>query len=156
MISQAISQRVRILHSCAHPGCPRLVSGAQRCPEHQLTARRAIDQARGSAAERGYDVDHRRLRILCFERDGWRCVDCEWEPDIVADCRLYDLGDPPRDSVLAELRRRHNRRERHLHADHQIPIAERPDLRLDLGNMRTRCDRCHNSKTMRETAARDR
>jgi 5-methylcytosine-specific restriction endonuclease McrA len=39
-----------------------------------------------------------------------------------------------------------------LHADHQIPVVERPDLRLDLDNLRTRCDRCHRAKTVRETA----
>jgi 5-methylcytosine-specific restriction endonuclease McrA len=53
--------------------------------------------------------------------------------------------------VLAELRDRHNRRERHLHADHQVPIEDRPDLRLDLDNLRTRCDGCHRAKTVRET-----
>jgi len=39
-----------------------------------------------------------------------------------------------------------------LHADHQVPIRERPDLRLDLDNLRTRCDRCHLAKTKRECA----
>jgi 5-methylcytosine-specific restriction endonuclease McrA len=53
--------------------------------------------------------------------------------------------------VLDELRDRHNRGERHLHADHQIPVADRPDLRLDLDNLRTRCDGCHRAKTVRET-----
>jgi hypothetical protein len=53
--------------------------------------------------------------------------------------------------VLAELRDRHNRGERHLHADHDVPIAERSDLRLDLDNLRTRCDACHRGKTLRET-----
>jgi 5-methylcytosine-specific restriction endonuclease McrA len=53
--------------------------------------------------------------------------------------------------VLAELRDRHNRGDRHLHADHQIPVADRPDLRLDLDNLRTRCDGCHRAKTVRET-----
>src|SRR6202035_3298932 len=56
-------------------------------------------------------------------------------------------GAPPTDLVLAELRHRHNRGERHLHADHQVPIERRPDLRLDLDNLRTRCDRCHQAKT---------
>ncbi|MGI8746321.1 MAG: HNH endonuclease [Bryobacteraceae bacterium] len=108
---------------------------------------------RGTPLERGYDAHHRRLRVLCFQRDGWRCVDCGWEPDLSADFRRFDLGDPPTDRVLAELRDRHNRGERHLHADHQVPIAERPDLRLDLDNLKTRCDACHRAKTNRETVA---
>jgi hypothetical protein len=29
----------------------------------------------------------------------------------------------------------------------------RPDLRLDLDNLRTRCNTCHSAKTMRETAS---
>jgi hypothetical protein len=41
--------------------------------------------------------------------------------------------------VLAELRERFSQGERHLHADHQLSIAARPDLRLDLDNLRTRC-----------------
>ena len=58
--------------------------------------------------------------------------------------------------VLAQLRARFHRGERHLHADHQIPIEERPDLRLDLDNLRTRCNLCHAAKTMRESVRRDR
>jgi 5-methylcytosine-specific restriction endonuclease McrA len=80
-------------------------------------------------------------------------VDCGWEPEIVTDCRRFELGDPPFEKVLDELRQRLNRGERHLHADHQIPITVRPDLRLELDNLRTRCDRCHNRKTRLETAA---
>jgi 5-methylcytosine-specific restriction endonuclease McrA len=88
--------------------------------------------------------------VSCFQRDAWRCVDCGWEPDIVADCRRFELGDPPFYKVLDELRQRLNRGEQHLHADHQIPIAVRPDLRLALDNLQTLCDRCHNRKTRRE------
>jgi 5-methylcytosine-specific restriction endonuclease McrA len=40
-----------------------------------------------------------------------------------------------------------------LHCDHVIPIEDRPDLRLDLDNLATRCDRCHNARTMRQTNA---
>ena len=103
--------------------------------------------------ERGYDVYHRRLRVLCFIRDGWRCVDCGWEPDIVRLCRENGLDLPPTWRILRELRDRFADGLTHLHADHQIPIAERPDLRLDLDNLRTRCDRCHRAKTMRESVA---
>jgi hypothetical protein len=33
----------------------------------------------------------------------------------------------------------------------RFPIAARPDLRLSLDNLRTRCNACHSAKTMRES-----
>ena len=120
------------------------------CPEHRRQILRQQDERRGTSAERGYDANHRRLRVLCFIRDEWRCVDCGWAPNIVSDFRQFDLGMPPTAKVLQELRERFHQGETHLHADHQIPIEQRPDLRLDLDNLRTRCNRCHNAKTMRE------
>jgi 5-methylcytosine-specific restriction protein A len=144
-----------ILRPCSTPDCPELTAGGP-CQAHRKVRQARHDEQRGTATERGYDADHRRLRILCFKRDGWRCVDCGWEPTIIADCRRLGLGDPPIERVLAELRARHNRGARHLHADHQIPIAERPDLRRDLDNLRTRCDGCHRAKTMRESVRGDR
>jgi 5-methylcytosine-specific restriction enzyme A len=144
---------LHILRPCSTPGCPELtVSGA--CQAHRRVRQARNDDHRGTSTERGYDGDHRRLRILCFQRDGWRCVDCGWEPTIVKDFHELGLGDPPTDRVLAELRHRHNHGARHLHADHQIPIVERPDLRLDLDNLRTRCDGCHRGKTMRESVTK--
>lgn len=112
------------------------------------------DKQRKSPLARGYDEQHRRLRILAFQRDAWGCVDCGWRPAIVKDFEQYELGDPPLEEVLEELRRAKNSGGRHLHADHVIPIEERPDLRLDLDNYATRCDLCHSAKTMRELQAR--
>ena len=83
-------------------------------------------------------------------------MDCGWEPDIIRLFREFGLGDPPVDELLAELRDRKTQRARHLHAEHEIPIAERPDLRLDLDNFRTRCDGCHQAKTNREKSRSDR
>ena len=60
---------------------------------------------------------------------------------------------PPADRMLEELWERFHRGERHLHADHIIPIEERPDLRLDLDNMRTLCSPCHGARTMRDQVA---
>ena len=131
---------------CSSPGCRGVCDEGGYC----LTHRRQRDRQRGTPVERGYDAEHRKLRILCFQRDSWRCADCGWEPDIVADCRRFELGDPPVEKVLNELRQRLNRGERHLHADHRVPIAARPDLRLVLDNLQTLCDRCHNRKTRRE------
>ena len=153
MISQTTAARANVLRPCTFPRCPELTSGGP-CESHRRERQREHDKRRGTATERGYDEHHRRLRVLCFERDGWRCVDCAWEPDIVKVFREAGLGQPSTDRVLAELRDSFNRGERHLHADHEIPIAERPDLQRDLENMRTRCDACHRAKTMRETAAK--
>jgi 5-methylcytosine-specific restriction protein A len=150
MVSQANSQGTRILRPCSIPGCPELTPRGP-CESHRRARQREHDERRGTSGERGYDADHRRLRILCFQRDGWRRVDCGWEPDIIRLFREADIGDPPTETVLAELLARHNRGERHLHADHQVPIQERPDLRLDLDNLRTRCDACHRGKTLRES-----
>jgi 5-methylcytosine-specific restriction enzyme A len=138
-------------HPCHSPGCRALCDGERYCPEHSRQKQHEQDQRRGTSAERGYDADHRRLRVLCFIRDEWRCVDCGWEPNVVADFRRFELGPPPVEQVLAELRERFSRGEKHLHADHQIPIEERPDLRLSLDNLRTRCNGCHAAKTMRES-----
>ena len=51
--------------------------------------------------------------------------------------------------VPAELPERLKQGEKHLDADHQIPIEVRPDLRLSLDNLRTRC----NSLSQREDDA---
>jgi 5-methylcytosine-specific restriction endonuclease McrA len=134
---------------CHWPGCKALCDEEAYCAEH----RRQQDERRGTSAERGYDADHRRLRVLCFQRDEWRCTDCGFEPTIVADFRRFGMGTPPVEPVLTELRQRFSLGERHLHADHQIPITVRPDLRLDLDNMRTRCNSCHSAKTLKEMRA---
>ena len=135
--------------SCKWPGCGVLIDSETYCTAH----RRQEERQRPTPTERGYDGDHRKLRVLCFERDKWRCVECGWEPEIVADCRRFALGDPPAERVLDELRQRFSRGERHLHADHKIPIAVRPDLRLVLENLQTLCDGCHSRKTRKEACA---
>ena len=76
------------------------------CAVHrrQIAKRRA--RRRGTSAECGYDAHHRQLRVLCFIRDEWRCMDCGWEPTVVTDFRQFELGTPPVEHVLAELRER--------------------------------------------------
>jgi hypothetical protein len=135
--------------------CRRCGAPSQgRCIACSKVKNQRIDDCRGTSTQRGYGPTHRRLRISCFIRDNWTCVDCGWQPSIVADFALYQLGEPPLERILAELTANHNAGHRHLHADHQIPIEERRDLRLDLRNYRTRCNLCHSAKTMRESVAR--
>jgi 5-methylcytosine-specific restriction endonuclease McrA len=64
--------------------------------------------------------------------------------------RRFGLGTPPAAEVLEELRKRHNDRKKHLHADHIIAIEARPELRRELCNMQTLCDSCHAAKTLQE------
>ena len=60
-------------------------------------------------------------------------------------------GRAPVAEILKELRRRHGRNEQHLHGDHELPVAVRPDLRLRLDNIVTLCNRCHSQKTWAES-----
>jgi hypothetical protein len=130
---------------CSVPGCGVLVASG-RCEKHA----QQLPPPRGKTAERGYGGDHRKLRVPCFERDQWKCVDCGWEPAIVEIFRKAGMPFPPSDRILEELRANFAANMRHLHADHEIPIEDRPDLRLDLDNLRTRCNVCHSAKTSRE------
>jgi 5-methylcytosine-specific restriction protein A len=140
------------LRPCSKPGCVALGAGGL-CASHRQQRQQRDDDQRGTPQQRGYDADHLRMRILCFERDGWRCVRCGWEPKIVTDYRGYGLGIPPTVRVVAYLRACFNRGERHLHADHKVKIDVAPELRLDLDNMQTLCDACHRAKTMSEIKA---
>jgi 5-methylcytosine-specific restriction endonuclease McrA len=144
---------------CCEPMCGGIaVSGSSRCEAHtrniRTASQRIYDDRRGTGIERGYDEHHERLRLLCFQRDDWRCCGCGWEPDVVRDCRLAGIEAPPAEVVLDELRRAKNAGERHLHADHVLPIATHPGLRLDLENLQTLCDTCHRRKTMKENGLR--
>jgi hypothetical protein len=131
------------LRPCSFPLCPKF----SPCPVHSRNHR-----GRGTTTQQGYGAAHQRLRIQCFERDGWKCRACGWEPDTVIDYRRFEIGKPPAAEVLEELRKRHNDRQRHLHADHVIPVEIRSDLRTELSNMQTLCDLCHGGKTNRERA----
>jgi HNH endonuclease len=136
---------------CSQPGCGKPAQCRKsRCMSCERLKQKMIDARRASAMERGYDKYHKHLRILCFMRDHWTCVDCGWMPDTLRDCIAADIEEPPIHVMLAELTDRCNRGDKHLHADHEIPIEDRPDLRLDLDNYRTRCNECHAAKTMRE------
>lgn len=127
-------------------GCGRPATNGARCQ----ACTKQSNHIRPSRSVRGYDANHNKLRIQAFVRDEWKCVDCGWEPDVVSDSRRLDLDPPPVCVILDELRERWHRNQRHLHGDHDVPIEERPDLRLDLDNYRTRCNECHSAKTMKE------
>ena len=64
-----------------------------------------------------YDAAWRKLRLQVLARDGWRCQLCS-----------ADLKNGPKGFA---------------HVDHILPVAERPDLRLDPNNLRALCRRCN-------------
>ena len=141
---------------CSEPGCGAVAVDGGCCPAHEAAARQAkqrfYDDRRGTTLERGYDARHRRLRVTCFERDGWRCVKCGWMPPGCFQAQAFGL-EILVDSALEELRAAFAAGERHLHMDHVVPIKDRQDLRLDLGNVQTLCSVCHGRKTMAERRA---
>ena len=70
---------------CIEPGCPALVDrGESRCPSHKRSRALAYDARRGTAAERGYDADHRKWRERVLRRDPI-CKGCGREPSTFAD-----------------------------------------------------------------------
>ena len=60
---------------CAEPGCPTLVAGGSRCPEHA----RVAERRRGTKQQRGYNARHDALRAQWAPRVAtgtvkcWRC-----------------------------------------------------------------------------------
>ena len=131
---------------CASPGCPELTDTGRLCS--RCSGRK--DEVRGSSTSRGYGRMHAILRVRCFVRDEWKCQKCGWEPDIVRLSRLAGLDVPPTERVLEELRHRFHQHERHLHADHTIPIKRAPELAQDIDNMQSLCDVCHSAKSLLE------
>jgi len=82
--------------------------------------RKTPDQVRGSSSARGYDRAWRRTRDLKLKRDPL----CE-------DCLENEFVEPA------------------VEVHHVIKIAERPDLRLDIDNLRSLCKTCHSIRTAR-------
>ena len=49
--------------------------------------------------------------------------------------------------ILDSLRLAFGRGEKHLHAHHVVRVAEAPELRLTLENLKTKCSECHDRLT---------
>lgn len=64
----------------------------------------------------------KRARKAALQRDGWMCQDC-------MDRFRAGYGFKPRRAEMVH---------------HIIPLEERPDLALDLKNLRSLCNECHN------------
>jgi len=82
------------------------------------------DENRPNAYQRGYvDSKHFAWRQAVLLRDNWQCQDCG---------RICG-----------------NKRE--AHADHIIPVSQRPDLRHEVSNGQCLCHSCHSRKTCAES-----
>lgn len=106
---------------CSAYGCPVLVTHG-RCPLHQQQRNVHIDDRRVSSSKRGYDAAWRRLRLAKLAEDPL--------------CQINTHCQHP--TAASEV-------------DHIIPIAARPDLRLEWSNLQSACHACHSAKTMRES-----
>ena len=130
--------------SCNYGGgwCPKLATedGGGFCQDHakKRTANRG-------ELQRFYSTEHRKLRIQCFERDGWACVRCGWKPRVVSEWERFpeQLTFPPRAVILAELTGSYLMGKQHLQAHHIEGVDTHPELAEVLGNMATLCRDCH-------------
>lgn len=105
---------------CLALGCGALTH-FRWCDAHTANKRDA-DHIRGTAAERGYDREWRKVRSQALQRDQYLCVSC----------------------------RRNERVTPAVDVDHIIPIAVAPELRLDPDNLQSLCRPCHRAKTERD------
>jgi 5-methylcytosine-specific restriction protein A len=93
-------------------------------PPRLRTHSRRDDTARPNASARGYTDQQHRK---------WRQAVLTRDAWACVDCGRIDQAN---------------------HADHIVPVAERPDLRYDVSNGACRCRACHSRKTIRENPVR--
>ena len=68
----------------------------------------------------------KRLRRKALERDLYICQDCLKRPDVAGRCAIA-----PREATVVH---------------HILPISEHPELALDLDNLISLCESCHNKR----------
>lgn len=68
---------------CSMPHCPNLTEGG-RCDECRKGAQGALQERRGTSAQRGYGARHRKWRKIILARDPI-CRGCDRAPSRIAD-----------------------------------------------------------------------
>jgi len=115
----------KLKKACCYPGCPNL-SHDSYCPDHKKVRQRfknqLADRDRGTAAQRGYDAQWRRARVV-FLNQHPLCVKCEEDNHLT-----------PATVV-----------------DHIIDHKGDYELFWDRDNWQSLCKPCHDSKTAMTT-----
>ena len=107
---------------CSKSGCPAIIREGRFCQEHGQQEQQRVDQARGTAAARGYNAGWRKLRRFKLNRD-----------PICQDPFGIHGG-----VVVVEARE----------VDHIIPKRKGGTNAID--NLQSLCSSCHSTKTARE------
>lgn len=104
------------------PGCRKAFTRDPRCPS--CTAKKPAyarqPDCRPPSSQRGYDGAWRKVRDLKLAQDPL-CQDCEEQ----------GITEPANE------------------VHHLLKVTDRPDLRLDMTNLRSLCGRCHKRRTRR-------
>jgi 5-methylcytosine-specific restriction protein A len=104
------------------------VKGSSKCEQHKTQAGRDLRATRGSTTQRGYGSDWERVQKRAMDRDNYICVLCKQRnPELVTIAVLVDHIIP---------------------VDKANPLAD-PN-RLDMKNLQSLCESCHQRKTARE------
>lgn len=108
---------------CTSQPCSALIFGGGKCSKHKTESAQGYDRYRGSSHSRGYDTAWEKVRGEALERDGYLCLHCLKKGFVTPG----------------------------KHVDHIIPFHGKKDpLRLNLTNLQTLCQPCHNTKTLKE------
>ena len=108
---------------CSQPGCPKIIRVGRFCQEHGQQEQQRFDQARGTAAARGYNAGWKRLRRLVLNRSPI-CQD------------PFAIHSKNNEVVVAN------------EVDHIIP--KRLGGSNKLSNLQSLCKNCHSTKTAKE------
>jgi 5-methylcytosine-specific restriction protein A len=112
---------------CSSQPCSGFAAeGTSKCAKHKASTAQTYDRSRGTSSSRGYDSKWRRVRLLALDRDMHVCQMClKMKPN-----PIYTPAQ---------------------HVDHITPFNGKDDpLRLDLDNLQSLCQSCHNRKTILE------